>query len=153
MLDLMVDKTHDENRQGEGICPIKSAAIYHNKSFYIESWRVLGNSLIRRLPPDPAIRGMHAWAEKADPDPREYLLDTRKGGTKTAGTGCRFSARSKQRPGLLIGVLGCMAERLETNLLEEAKLVDMVVGPDASPQPPFPDRRSQWQVRKPSMCC
>ena len=32
---------------------------------------------------------------------------------------------------LLIGVLGCMAERLKSQLLEEEKLVDIVVGPDA----------------------
>ncbi len=37
----------------------------------------------------------------------------------------------KERPGLLIGVLGCMAERLKAKLLEEEQLVDMVVGPDA----------------------
>jgi tRNA-2-methylthio-N6-dimethylallyladenosine synthase len=37
----------------------------------------------------------------------------------------------KQKPGTLIGVLGCMAERLKAKLLEEEKLVDLVVGPDA----------------------
>jgi tRNA-2-methylthio-N6-dimethylallyladenosine synthase len=37
----------------------------------------------------------------------------------------------KRNPGALIGVLGCMAERLKSKLLEEEKLVDMVVGPDA----------------------
>ncbi|MBL0049073.1 MAG: tRNA (N6-isopentenyl adenosine(37)-C2)-methylthiotransferase MiaB [Bacteroidetes bacterium] len=37
----------------------------------------------------------------------------------------------KQNPGLVIGVLGCMAERLKSKLLEEEKLVDIVVGPDA----------------------
>ncbi|RYZ16560.1 MAG: radical SAM protein, partial [Sphingobacteriales bacterium] len=37
----------------------------------------------------------------------------------------------KRRPGTLIGVLGCMAERLKSKLLEEEKLVDLVVGPDA----------------------
>ena len=31
----------------------------------------------------------------------------------------------------LVGVLGCMAERLKTKLLEEEKLVDIVVGPDS----------------------
>jgi len=37
----------------------------------------------------------------------------------------------RQRPGLLIGVLGCMAERLKTKFLEEEKMVDLVTGPDA----------------------
>lgn len=36
-----------------------------------------------------------------------------------------------ERPGMLVGVLGCMAERLKGKLLEEEQLVDIVVGPDA----------------------
>jgi tRNA-2-methylthio-N6-dimethylallyladenosine synthase len=36
-----------------------------------------------------------------------------------------------RKPDLVIGVLGCMAERLKTKLLQEEKMVDMVVGPDA----------------------
>ena len=35
------------------------------------------------------------------------------------------------RPGTLVGILGCMAERMKKSLLEEEKLVDIVVGPDA----------------------
>ena len=42
-----------------------------------------------------------------------------------------FRQEKQHRPGMLIGVLGCMAERLKNKLLEEEKLVDMVVGPDA----------------------
>ena len=37
----------------------------------------------------------------------------------------------KAKPGLIIGVLGCMAERLKAKLLEEEKLVDLVAGPDS----------------------
>ena len=37
----------------------------------------------------------------------------------------------KNNPGLLVGVLGCMAERLKSKLLEEEKIVDLVAGPDA----------------------
>ncbi len=37
----------------------------------------------------------------------------------------------KHKPGLLVGVLGCMAERLKAKLLEEEKIVDLVAGPDA----------------------
>lgn len=42
-----------------------------------------------------------------------------------------FDQVKKQRPGTLVGVLGCMAERLKSRFLEEEKLVDLVVGPDA----------------------
>ncbi|MGB1075434.1 MAG: tRNA (N6-isopentenyl adenosine(37)-C2)-methylthiotransferase MiaB [Flavobacteriales bacterium] len=42
-----------------------------------------------------------------------------------------FKTAKAERPGLVVGVLGCMAERLRENLLEEEKLVDLVVGPDA----------------------
>jgi len=42
-----------------------------------------------------------------------------------------FRQQKKKKPSLLIGVLGCMAERLKDKLLESEKLVDIVVGPDA----------------------
>ena len=37
----------------------------------------------------------------------------------------------KTKPDLMVGVLGCMAERLKTKLLEQEQTVDLVVGPDA----------------------
>ena len=42
-----------------------------------------------------------------------------------------FRMEKKRRPELMIGVIGCMAERLKHQLLEEEKSVDLVVGPDA----------------------
>ncbi len=42
-----------------------------------------------------------------------------------------FKKIKKTNPDLIIGVLGCMAERLKSQFLEEEKLVDIVVGPDA----------------------
>lgn len=42
-----------------------------------------------------------------------------------------LNAIKRKNPALQIGVLGCMAERLKTKLLEEERMVDMVVGPDA----------------------
>jgi tRNA-2-methylthio-N6-dimethylallyladenosine synthase len=42
-----------------------------------------------------------------------------------------FRKLKKAKPGTLVGVLGCMAERLKAKFVEEEKLVDIVVGPDA----------------------
>lgn len=55
--------------------------------------------------------------EKAEQTVRKRLYD--------------FRSVKKLKPAALIGVLGCMAERLKSKLLEEEKLVDIVVGPDA----------------------
>ena len=43
----------------------------------------------------------------------------------------QLNGLKRQRPSLIIGVLGCMAERLKQQLLEEEKVVDIVAGPDA----------------------
>lgn len=42
-----------------------------------------------------------------------------------------YKKAKKTNPDLIVGVLGCMAERLKSKFLEEEKLVDIVVGPDA----------------------
>lgn len=42
-----------------------------------------------------------------------------------------FKKKKKEKPELIIGMLGCMAERLKSNLLDEEKLVDLVAGPDS----------------------
>jgi tRNA-2-methylthio-N6-dimethylallyladenosine synthase len=43
----------------------------------------------------------------------------------------QINSLKKQKPEMLVGVLGCMAERLKSKLLEEEKIVDLVAGPDA----------------------
>lgn len=48
----------------------------------------------------------------------------------------QFRFMKRRQPGLRIGVIGCMAERLKESLVEEEKSVDVVVGPDAYRQLP-----------------
>ncbi|TVZ57676.1 tRNA-2-methylthio-N6-dimethylallyladenosine synthase [Flavobacteriaceae bacterium MAR_2010_105] len=43
----------------------------------------------------------------------------------------KYNAVKKINPNMKVGVLGCMAERLKSKFLEEEKIVDLVVGPDA----------------------
>jgi tRNA-2-methylthio-N6-dimethylallyladenosine synthase len=43
----------------------------------------------------------------------------------------QFNTLKRNKPELTVGVLGCMAERLKEKFLEEEKIVDVVVGPDA----------------------
>ena len=43
----------------------------------------------------------------------------------------KYNRVKRINPDMKIGVLGCMAERLKTKFLEEEKMVDLVVGPDA----------------------
>ncbi|MEQ9165218.1 MAG: tRNA (N6-isopentenyl adenosine(37)-C2)-methylthiotransferase MiaB, partial [Fulvivirga sp.] len=43
----------------------------------------------------------------------------------------QFNTIKRKKPEMLIGVLGCMAERLKAKLLDEEKIVDLVAGPDA----------------------
>ncbi|MCL4168632.1 UNVERIFIED_CONTAM: hypothetical protein GTU68_012951, partial [Idotea baltica] len=42
-----------------------------------------------------------------------------------------FNSFKKDKPDMMVGVLGCMAERLKEKLLDEEKIVDLVVGPDS----------------------
>jgi tRNA-2-methylthio-N6-dimethylallyladenosine synthase len=42
-----------------------------------------------------------------------------------------FSNIRKKRPGIIVGIIGCMAERLKEQLLEKSQIVDLVAGPDA----------------------
>ena len=49
----------------------------------------------------------------------------------------KYNAVKRINPGMKVGVLGCMAERLKTQFLEEEKIVDMVVGPDAYKDLPY----------------
>ncbi len=127
-------KTHDESRQGEAyVLPVDASAQY-KKHFYIESYGCAMNfadtevvASILQSSGFGATRNVEdadlifintcSIREKAELSVRKRLTE--------------FRSLKRAKPGTLVGVLGCMAERLKAKFLEEEKLVDMVVGPDA----------------------
>lgn len=134
-MELMqtLNKEHDELRQGEVFSDATQQDQF-TKHFYIESYgcamnfadsEVVASILAKNgfgstrniEVADLILLNTCSIREKAEQTVRKRLTEFRK--LKT------------QNPGLLVGVLGCMAERLKSKLLEEEKLVDMVVGPDA----------------------
>lgn len=130
----LVDKTHDEARQGEAFAPFKLDNNIYKKYFYIESYGCQMNFSDSEIVAsilhaegfgatkditlaDLILINTCSIREKAEQTIRKRLTEFRK--------------LKHAKPGLLIGVLGCMAERIKAKLLEEEKLVDLVVGPDA----------------------
>src|SRR5688572_20767935 len=133
MFELMTEKVHDEARQGEAFIPA-TATVHTDKKFYIESYGCQMNfadsEIVASILTDHGFGATRNFEEadlillntcsireKAEQTVRKRLSDLRK--------------VKENNPGALIGVLGCMAERLKSKFLEEEKLVDMVVGPDA----------------------
>src|SRR5689334_19084597 len=134
MLDYVSDKVQDETRQGEAFAPFREDPNPYRKRFYIESYGCQMNfadseivASILNKEGFGATRNVEeadlifintcSIREKAEQTVRKRLTEFRK--------------IKEKKKGMLVGVLGCMAERLKSKFLEEEKLVDMVVGPDA----------------------
>lgn len=132
-LAALIDKQHDEARQGEAF-QASETPLLHGKKFYIESYgcamnfsdsevvaAILQENEFSATPnfeiADLILINTCSIREKAEQTIRKRLTEFRK--------------IKRTRPGMLIGVLGCMAERLKAQLLEQEKLVDLVIGPDA----------------------
>ena len=134
MLNLAELKVHNEDRQGESYAPFKNDPNEYQKKFYIESYgcqmnfadsEVVASILNKegfgatRNVEDADLIFINTCSirEKAEQTVRKRLSE--------------FKKLKSQKPSTLVGVLGCMAERLKSQFLEEEKLVDIVVGPDA----------------------
>lgn len=134
MEPVFLEKVIDESLQGTAYAPLAIEADRNSKRFYIESYgcqmnfadseivaSILseeGYSSTRNVEEaDLVFINTCSIREKAEQTVRQRLHS--------------FKKAKKERSGMLIGVLGCMAERLKSKFLEEEKLVDIVVGPDA----------------------
>jgi tRNA-2-methylthio-N6-dimethylallyladenosine synthase len=135
MMDLVIpDKTHDESRQGEALVlePVKGKN--NGRKLYIESYGCAMNfsdsEIVASILAD---QGFETTSDYNNAD--VIFINTcsiRENAEQRVRNRLReFTIAKVKNPGLVVGVLGCMAERLKSKFLEEEKLVDVVVGPDA----------------------
>src|SRR4026209_1049164 len=120
MLDLAGNKIHDESRQGEAIAPFGTDPNEYQKRFYIESYgcqmnfadseivaSILNAEGFGATPnvgeADLIFINTCSIREKAEQTVRKRLTE--------------FKKLKNQKKGMLIGVLGCMAERLKSKVL------------------------------------
>ena len=134
MLDVLPHKIHDESRQGEAYAPFVNDPSVYRKKIYIESYGCQMNFSDSEIVAS-ILNGAGFGATRNVEEADLLLLNTcsiREKAEQTVRNRLTAFRKAKEsRPGLLVGMLGCMAERLKSKLLEEEKLVDMVVGPDA----------------------
>lgn len=130
----LTNKAHDEKRQGEAYAPFLLDETAYNKKFYIESYGCQMNFADSEVVAS-ILNGEGFGATRNAEEADIVLLNTcsiREKAEQTVRKRLTEFRKSKEsKPGMLIGVLGCMAERLKSKFLEEEKLVDIVVGPDA----------------------
>ncbi|MFD2285215.1 tRNA (N6-isopentenyl adenosine(37)-C2)-methylthiotransferase MiaB [Pedobacter petrophilus] len=134
MIDLQVqDKTHDEARQGEALileAPVKA----DSRKLYIESYGCAMNFADSEIV--ASILSETGFETTGDYHQADVIFINTCSIRENAETRVRnrlsqFGVEKRRNPKLIVGVLGCMAERLKSKFLEEEKLVDVVVGPDA----------------------
>ncbi|WP_276502694.1 MiaB/RimO family radical SAM methylthiotransferase [Terrimonas pollutisoli] len=134
MPELLTQKTHDESRQGEAYAPFTNDPAVYRKRFYIESYGCAMNFADSEVV--ASILSKEGFGATRDVEEADLIfLNTCSIREKAEQTVRKrlteFRKLKKRKPGTLVGVLGCMAERLKAKFLEEEKLVDIVVGPDA----------------------
>jgi tRNA-2-methylthio-N6-dimethylallyladenosine synthase len=126
----------DESRQGEAFYYADSEDIkgLNIKRFYIESYGCQMNFSDSEIV--ASILADFQYRPTRDIENANLILlntcSIREKAEETIRKRLRTIGKIKRsRPGTMVGILGCMAERLKQSLLEEEKLVDIVVGPDA----------------------
>src|ERR1700688_1764751 len=138
-IDTLTRK-HDEERQGESFSPALRLDSSSIRKFYIESYGCAMNFADSEVVASILqSAGFTATRDYTEAD--LVMINTcsiREKAEQTIRNRLHiFRQQKRANPSMLIAVLGCMAERLKSKFLEEEKLVDLVVGPDAYRTLPF----------------
>jgi tRNA-2-methylthio-N6-dimethylallyladenosine synthase len=130
---LFQDKTHDESRQGEALM-LEPNEKNNGRKLYIESYGCAMNFSDSEIV--ASILSEKGFETTTDHNNADVVFINTCSIRENAEQRVRnrlkeFAIAKVKNPGMVVGVLGCMAERLKSKFLEEEKLVDVVVGPDA----------------------
>lgn len=136
-MNIYSNKVIDEARQGEALVfspQADSALNQPTKKMFLESYGCAMNFSDSEIV--ASILADKGYSTTTDFNEADLiLLNTcaiRDGAEqRVRGRLKTFNTLKRNNPKLMIGVLGCMAERLKSKFLEEEKIVDIVVGPDA----------------------
>jgi tRNA-2-methylthio-N6-dimethylallyladenosine synthase len=134
MIDLQLNnKTHDEERQGEALI-VDGPKVRNGRKLYIESYGCQMNfadsEIVASILFDQGFETTGNYKE-ADVVFINTCSIRENAEQRVRNRLSQFGVEKRRNPKLIVGVLGCMAERLKSKFLEEEKLVDVVVGPDA----------------------
>lgn len=132
-IDGLVKKI-DEEKQGEVYEQSSDLQTDGGRKFYIESYGCQMNFSDSEIV--ASILGKEGFTATRNMEIADLILINTCSIREKAELTVRkrlkvFEKVKEKKKGTLVGVLGCMAERLKAKLLEEEKLVDLVVGPDA----------------------
>jgi tRNA-2-methylthio-N6-dimethylallyladenosine synthase len=134
-MDLLIpDKVHDESRQGEALVLGQVSSKHTGRKLYIESYGCAMNFSDSEIVASILLE--QGFETTSDFNVADVIFintcSIRENAEQRVRNRLReFTIAKVKNPGLVVGVLGCMAERLKAKFLEEEKLVDVVVGPDA----------------------
>jgi tRNA-2-methylthio-N6-dimethylallyladenosine synthase len=131
-MELNQNKVIDEGRQGEAV--VVETANSSGKKLYVESYGCQMNFSDSEVV--ASIMTKEGYTTTRNVDEADVVLINTCSIRENAEQRVRnrlteFKHKKDQNPDLVVGILGCMAERLKKALLEEEKLVDLVAGPDA----------------------
>ncbi len=131
---MIEEKKIDKKRQGEVLSLRSKSKKRVSKKMYLESYGCAMNFSDSEIV--ASILQGEGYSTTKELDSADLVLintcSIREKAEQTVRKRLKsFLKIKRKKPELTIGILGCMAERLKTKFLEEEKIVDLVVGPDA----------------------
>lgn len=130
-MEFNSEKMMDETRQGEALV---LPQLRGSKKLFLESYGCAMNFSDSEIV--ASILAGKGYATTSDEAEADLVLINTCAIRENAEQRVRqrlteFKKSKKENPSMIVGVMGCMAERLKSKFLEEEKIVDIVVGPDS----------------------